>query len=220
MKFSPIFMVIISAILFPGILQGQDTIYLRNSSFEDIPHRGGEFTPPIRDWRDCGLSKFPGETPPDLHPAIPPAWNVTNPPFDGYSYLGLVARDNATWESVSQGLSPVIKANKCYAFNASLCLSKWYESRTKKSPDKTVSFSNSLVLLIWGGNSFCDKRNLLAQSPPVDNEEWKEFQFRFYPTENYTYITLEAFYRPPANESYNGNILIDHLSPIIEISCD
>src|SRR5688572_22282653 len=98
----------ISTVLFSTVYS-QDTIYLFNSSFEDMPRKGGEMSHPIKSWNDCGLSKFPGETPPDIHPLPSRAWGVNMHPFDGYTYLGLVIRYNDTYESVSQALSIPLK---------------------------------------------------------------------------------------------------------------
>jgi len=205
---------------FSNEILGQDTIYLKNPSFEDIPRAGTGSTPPIKGWYDCGISRFPSETPPDIHPVSTPAWGVTTKPFDGQTYLGLVVRDNDSWESVSQELKTELIAEKCYSFSTFLCKSSPYQSRTKKSSDKLENFTTPAVFLIWGGTEFCDKSELLAESAPIDHAEWKNYSFEFWPSSDYKYITLEAFYKTPVPEAYNGHILIDNLSPIIEISCD
>jgi len=84
-------------------LPGQaDTIRLRNSSFEDTPKRGGEALEGIAGWFDCGRINFPAETPPDIHPNG--YWENNLPASDKKTYLGMVVRDNATYESVSQRL--------------------------------------------------------------------------------------------------------------------
>ena len=72
-------------------------------------------------------------------------------------------------------------------------------------------------LMIWGGNSLCDKAILLGASPPISNNSWQKYNFTFKPTRNVSYITLEAFYRTPVLEPYNGNLLVDNASPITEI---
>jgi hypothetical protein len=41
----------------------------------------------------------------------------------------------------------------------------------------------------------------------------------FSPDYNYDYITLGAFFEYGYTEPYNGHLLIDGLSPIIEIPC-
>jgi hypothetical protein len=219
MKFPAHILLLILFFSFSKKLIGQDTIYLNNPSFEDAPRRGGEFSSPIEDWQDCGLVRFPGESPPDIHGGTIPFWNVRTKAYDGGTFLSMVVRDNDTWESISQYINTSINAETCYSFHAYMCVSPKYESRTRKSPDALVNFSTPVELLIWGGNDFCDKKELLARSEPISNLDWDEFSFEFYPTMNHSYITLEAFWKLPILQSYNGHLLIDNLSPIIEISC-
>jgi hypothetical protein len=216
MKVSPLIIITLLALNVYGALNAQQTINLINPSFEDIPRAGNPGTPPINGWNDCGKSKFPNETPPDIQPG---SWGVTTKAFEGKTYISLVTRDNDSWESISQRLESKIIAGKCYSMSASLCVSLKYKSRTKHSPDTLNNFSNPIVLLIWGGDSYCDKSEFLAESTPVDNEEWLEYPFDLKPAESHEYITLEAFYVTPILESYNGHLLVDNLSPIFEISC-
>jgi hypothetical protein len=205
------------SIFFLKNLNGQDTIYLNNPSFEDIPRAGTPISPPIKGWFDCGKANFPNESPPDIMPTVKPTWGVNMKAVNGESYLGLVVRDNHTWESLSQALSTPIMEGKCYSFSAFITKSQVYKSRTKRS-DTLENFVRPALLVIWGGSSFCDKAELLSASPPVSNTDWKKFNFLFEPKKTYTFITIEAFYNLPA-EPYNGHILVDGLSPIIETNC-
>jgi hypothetical protein len=77
----------------------RDTIRLTNPSFEDTPKRGGESDQQISGWYDCGMLYFPQESPPDIHPNG--FWGVNVPAHDGKTYLGMVVRDNGTYEGVS-----------------------------------------------------------------------------------------------------------------------
>jgi len=197
----------------------QEIIKLQNPSFEDTPRRGGEFSSPIKGWQDCGMTRFPGESPPDIHPVPATAWEVSKDPYDGATYLGMVTRDNDSWESISQALSSPIMAGTCYSFSAFISKSERYKSRTKKSPDSLENFVRPSVLLIWGGEFFCDKAELLGESPSVSNTEWKLYNFLFQPRRTHKYITLEAFYKTPILESYNGHVLIDKLSDIVPVPC-
>ena len=54
----------------------------------------------------------------------------------------------------------------------------------------------------------------------MDNTEWQEFRFKIEPNEDYTHITLEAFYKTPVLFGYNGNVCIDNASTFKLISCD
>src|SRR5258706_5384255 len=108
-------------------LLGQDTIYLSNPSFEDTPRKVcPPFSLPIKDWNDCGLLDFPGETPPDIHSANNGLWGVTLRPYEGKTFLGLVTRYSDTFESVSQSLSKPVEAGKCYQLSIYLALSEIY----------------------------------------------------------------------------------------------
>lgn len=208
----------LASLFITGLLNGQEVINLSNPSFEDAPRIGTIITPPIKGWNDCGLSQFPGESPPDIFPTANKGWGVDVLPKDGNTYLSLVVRDNHTWESVSQALETELKSSKCYTLKVYLCRSDHYQSRTKKSTDQLQNFITPAVLQIWGGNHFCEKQSLLAVSKPVQNNQWQLYSLFFQPEQNFKYITLEAFYNLPA-DPYNGHLLIDGLSPIIETEC-
>lgn len=203
---------------FNTFLNGQITISLDNPSFEDVPRAGTWYTPSIKGWHDCGLSQFPGETPPDIHPLPTHAWKVSMQPYEGESYLGLVVRYNGTNESVSQELDHALKKEKCYSFSAFLARSDTYVSGTTRST-QLENFISPAVLRIWGGNNACDRLELLGQSDPVDNTSWKEYNFVFQPKEDYTFITIEAYYSDPGITAYNGHIMVDNLSMIHEMEC-
>lgn len=201
------------------LIVAQDAIFLSNPSFEDVPHRGVDHYQTIRGWYDCGQSNFPSESPPDIHPTKDTAWHVTRAAQDGNTYLGMVVRANDSWESVSQAVSGSMLAGNCYEFSIYLSRSSQYVSGTSWN-DKTESFTEPAVLRIWGGNSFCDQAELLATSEPVNHANWRQYRFRFEPVRSSRYITLEAFYKTPVLFPYNGNILLDHASEIIEVECD
>ena len=106
----------------------QDTIRLTNPSFEDSPRKGGEHRG-ILGWYDCGIINFPDETPPDIHPDD--FWGNTKQASDGRTYLGMVVRDNDSWESVSQKMSSSMVAGDCYSFSVELSQSSRYLSGSK-----------------------------------------------------------------------------------------
>ncbi|HLF63706.1 MAG TPA: OmpA family protein [Saprospiraceae bacterium] len=195
-----------------------DTIRLGNPSFEDIPHAGGPGYPfPIVGWLDCGRTRFPNETPPDIHPAS--AWEVTKPPQHGTTYLGMVVRDDETWESLSQAFSAPLKAGECYALSLWLSRSERYLSVRRHDADSLYPFDRPAVLRIWGGKSFCDEGELLAVSEPVNDYAWKKYTFKLEPVMDHRFITLQAFYKTPVLNPYNGHVLVDNISPIIRMSC-
>lgn len=199
----------------------QEVVRLTNPSFEDRPHRGVHQFNSIKDWFDCGLSRFPGETPPDIHPTPDTAWSVTQGPVRGTTYLGMVVRGNDTWESVSQMLNGTLQAGHCYAFSIFLSQSKVYLSGTswKKDVSELENFTTPVVLRIWGGRSLCGRQELLEESPVVNHSHWQKYSFKLEPDRDYSHITLEAFYKTPVLVPYNGNILVDGASDILEIPC-
>ena len=209
--------------MYADSLHSQDTIPLKNPSFEGVPHRGASRSPNVTMWNDCGLSQFPAESPPDIHPVIENAWGVNMLAQDGETYLGLVVRANASWESVSQRLFIPLRAGVCYSLTAMLAMSDIYKSATamtqKLGTNELESFANPVMLVIWGGREECDKLEILAESSDVANHEWKPYTLILSPHSNYTHITIEAYYSKTKEELYNGNIMIDNLSPIVEVEC-
>ncbi len=190
--------------------QQEGVITLVNPSFEDMPRH----SKPPRGWTDCGTV---GETPPDVQPSG--TFSVTKPAIDGDTYLGMVVRDNDTWEMVSQRLSMPMKKGQCYAFSIHLCRSELYVS-TSRISDETTNYTTPAKLRIYGGFDHCDKQYLLGETNLIINTRWLEYQFKFEPIDNYSYISFEAFYKTPTLFPYNGNILLDNASAITPIPCE
>lgn len=191
-------------------MQARDTINLTNSSFEDYPRPGK----PPTGWYDCG---FPGETPPDVQPDA--TFSVSKPASHGDSYMGMVVRDNDTWESVAQRLETPLKKGSCYEFSMDLARSELYISVSRVS-EETANYATPAKIRIYGGFGYCDKQYMLAESKLIINHRWLRYNFRFEPPANYTYLIFEVFYQTPTLFPYNGNVLIDNASPIIEIPCN
>ena len=181
-----------------------------NPSFEDYP-RANEV--PVG-WRDCG---FPNESPADTHPSG--GFDVVKLPSDGNTYLGMVVRDNDTWERVSQLLDSPIRGGVCYGFNLNLCRSELYRSYSRTT-EQRANYVRPVKLIIWGGDSYCSKKERLAESPIVSNTTWQTYAFKFEPKQTHTHIMLEAFYETPVLFPYNGNILVDKASEIAPMPCD
>ena len=194
-------------------------IFLKNPSFEDNPHAGTHRNHRIVGWQDCGASLFPRETPPDIHPVD--FWEVTMGPSHGDSYLGMVVRNNESWESVSQRLTSDIEADKCYVFRVDLARSSRYVSGTRTN-QSDQNFIEPAVLRVWGSSGYCGSTNreLLAETPPIKNHQWDSYQLKFSPRKNYRFIVLEAFYVTPTPFAYNGHILLDNAQSILEVGCD
>lgn len=152
-----------------------DVIELSNPSFEETPRKGGAMKG-IIGWYDCGILNFPKESAPDIHPGG--FWNVDKEAYDGETYLGLVVRDNDTWESVSQRVyleeenGNKLLAGNCYSFSMAVHRAEEY-------------ISGSRLQLKIDGN----KRQIFN-------------------------------YNTPTLTSYNGHVLIDNLSDVIQIACE
>ena len=197
----------------------REIIYLNNPSFEDSPRQGGlQNFYGIRGWQDCGRIFFRSESPPDIHPVD--FWEVTKLPSDGNTYLGMVVRWNESYEFVSQKLSSDLRGGRCYEFSIDLARSERYVSATSLDSDVLENFTEPAVLRIWGGNSGCNKMELLGESSPVNNNYWQQYNFKFEPRKDHRYIVLEAYYKTPVLIPYNGHILLDNASEIKEIECD
>lgn len=204
-----------------------DTVSLRNPSFEDRPRQGGYYNTVmesqrnnIKGWFDCGIYNFPDETAPDIHPSN--FWSNTKQPSDGRTYLGMVTRDNDSWESVSQELESPLKEGQCYTFSVDLSKSERYisKSRLNENDRRDYNYTTPIVFRLWGGYGYCGTVELLAESTPVKNSSWKTYTFKVKPKANYRYITFEAFYKVPVVFPYNGHILVDNCSSFVEINCE
>lgn len=193
-----------------------DTVRLKNGSFEDQPHAGGGGFSGIRGWFDCGRINFPNESPPDIHPGN--IWKNKIPPSHGETYLGLVVRDNDSWESVSQRLPQVLESDKCYEFSIELARSPQYWSISRVTEEE-ANYDNPTLLRIWGGLGYCNCQELLAESSLVRHSEWQTYTFNIKSTVPVTSITFEAFYKTPVLFPYIGNILVDNATSFIQVPC-
>ena len=187
----------------------QQPILWNNPSFEDEPAHSH----PPRGWYYCD---GPGESPPDTHPGG--FFGVSQTPYDGRTYLGMVARDNGTTEGVGQRLPGLMAPGQCYVLRYYATRSPAYESisRTSGQPEP---FNTPVMLQLWGGMYNCDKAVLLAQSPAVASTEWEKFQLAFQVQQPFTHLFLEVAH-VDGGEWYNGNVLVDQLSPILPVDCE
>ena len=208
----------VGLLLLPVLLLAQENngpITLVNPSFEGIPALGDE----PNGWMDCG---FPGESKVDVHPVPNSQFRVEKLSQHGDTYMGMVVRDNETYERVSQRLIRPMEGGKCYEFSMYLARSVIYESvgRAGATKGKPMNYNQPAVLRIWGGNGYCRSSELLAETSPIEQSRWLEYNFRFEPKASHTYIMFEAFYKTPVLVPYSGNILLDNCSAILPVPCD
>ncbi|NBC06811.1 MAG: hypothetical protein GVY26_06410 [Bacteroidetes bacterium] len=189
-----------------GTSDAQPIIRLKNPSFEDEP----QHSLPPRGWEDRG---FHGESPPDTQPSGD--FGVTQKPFHGQSYLGMVVRDNDTWECVAQEIGQPMLKDSCYQLVLHACQSPYYVSISRATA-KEVNFNQPCRLRLWGARKKGGKGyELLAETPLVDHQDWQRYTLSFRPTMDITYIYLEAYYSSDGVGAYNGNVLVDGMSGIV-----
>lgn len=187
----------------------EDLIYFVNPSFEDLPKCCEAPT----GWYNCGKQE---ESPPDIQPG---SFQVTKTPSHGETYLGLVVRDNETWEAVGQRISRPLEINDCYEFTLDLCRAELYLSLSRTTGEE-VNYATPAKVRIWGGTGYCDKREMLYETPLITTTRWLTYTFRISPKKgSYTYLMIEAYFKTPTLFPYNGNILVDNASPIKKIDC-
>ncbi|MEL7219704.1 MAG: OmpA family protein [Bacteroidota bacterium] len=188
----------------------EGAIILDNPSFEDMPRHSRA----PRFWTNCG---FVNESPPDIQPDY--TFQVNKAAFEGNTYLGMVTRDNDTWEAVGQLLSQPLRDGSCYEFSIKLARSLSYYSVSRET-QLAANYVQPVKLRIWAGFGMCDKREMLGESTLVENTDWQEFHFNLAPSGNYTHLVMEVFYKTPSLFPYNGNLLLDDASPLRPIPCD
>lgn len=178
-------------------------IHLENPSFENSPVT---ITP--TGWCDCGAEMA---TPPDVQPG---EYGVATPPAHGVSYVSMVVREDSTWESICQRLPQALAIGASYRFSLKLARSDDFMGFVSKS-EAVHPFASPTILQIWGGNLYCDRRELLYQSAPVTDTLWQEYKMLLTPRHNnYNFLILECRQVPQRKEPYNGNLLIDQCSEI------
>jgi hypothetical protein len=128
-----------------------------------------------------------------------------------------LVRSNGTYQSIGQKLSEgdTLKAGKNYKLNVYLAYSKHY--KLKSTTDKSIPYNKPAIFRAWGYNSVTNKEELLGETPLIENKQWKMFEFYLKPRlQSSDTIIFEAHYDAYNDKNYDGNILIDNISTIIE----
>lgn len=162
-----------------------------NPSFEDSP---SDATMP-QGWHACA-----DRTTPDIMPGY---WGVYNEPSDGDTYVGIITRENSTYESFGQRLSQPLEKGQCYRFSIDLAHSDVY-----------AGYNRPLQLQIFMGKEKCDTDQLVFTSEVVKSTEWATHYIEFKAAKDYQYIILKAFFKE-GKFSYKGNILLDNMTSIV-----
>jgi hypothetical protein len=163
--------------------------YWQNGSFEGQPQ---DATIPVG-WLACQ----PGTTP-DILPGF---WGVYQDPSEGNTYLGLITREDGSWESIGQRLSRPIPVGKCFSFSIDLAHARTYSG-----------YNQPIRLRIWGGDARCSQRQLLYESPEISHSAWRTYPVIFTAKQPIVYIAIEAY--SPRHTPRRGNILLDNMKPL------
>ena len=207
MKFR-IILILVLLTFFIGRLSAQGRFELENPSFE-IGILGTGQVP--AGWIDLG---YEGMTPVDIQPGF---WEVFMPPQDGDQFVGMVVRDNNTWEGIGQKLKGILEKDSTYTFSIWLAKSTVYKSRSMLSNGEILNFKAPTILKVWGYNSSTGAEELMAESLPIGSAKWTQYTFELTPQDSdYDEIELTVYYAP-GHEKENGNLLIDNCSDIIRI---
>lgn len=185
-------------------------IEFKNPSFDGV--KGASKLP--NNWVACGTGI---ELLPDIQPG---SFGVRLPPFQGKTYISLVANDNGTTESFRQDLPVVLKAGNCYRFSLYLAKSEKYINENA-SKSEIISFKKPLKLEIYGlKNDSCNltDETWLVETKAVHHDNWKKYIFNVQLRNDCKTLVFKANYAD--SKPYNGNILIDNLSVISQIGCE
>ena len=182
--------IFLSVILFSAANRLDAQIFLTNASFEGQPQ---DATVPVG-WLPCEAG-----TTPDI---LPGPWGVFTEASEGRTFVGLITREDGSWESICQRLSQTINNKDCYTFKLDMAHSRTY-----------AGYNRPIRLRIWGGMHKCEKNQLLFQSDLIDHTEWETYEVSFTAKQPINYLLIEAHYSE-APFSHRGNILIDNITAI------
>jgi hypothetical protein len=185
-------------------------IEFKNPSFES--EKGASRLP--KSWDSCNDTN-------DLLPDIQPGTNgVRLPPFQGKTYISLLANKKGSTGEFKHNLPVTLKAGNCYRFSLYLAKSEKYITQSSSSSE-LISFSKPLKLEIYGlRNDSCNLTDdtWLVETKAVHHDSWKKYIFNMQLTHDCKTLAFKANYAD--SKPYNGNILIDNLSVINQIGCE
>ena len=199
-------------LIYGTLSYAQDMITLRNPSFEEWDSQ--ENFPKY--WTYCGCENHDDPDEEKNPVKFEEGFDFRNTASDGDHFAFLIATDANKWEMMGQKLEMPIAADSSYQFSVDLVRASAFIGKSLMEGNK-VNYSTPIKLKIWGGNEDCRKLELLAAGKLVMNTRWLSFNFEITPENRYDYIFFESYYKEPSKYPYNGNVLIDHISPIVKI---
>jgi hypothetical protein len=186
-------------------LTAQGTVEIQNPSFEQLDQVSSRVWPSR--WTSA---EFEGNSPAKLHSNFFKGF-INKRTQHGDLYMSLMTYDNYTWESIYQILHQPILKDSVYTFSLWMAHVDALKSISKTTGERS-DYNSPPVLRIWGLNTVTKDYEMLAESEPVTNTKWREFNFCFKPTHaNYDGFQLSAYYAE-GHLNTSGNILIDQLS--------
>jgi hypothetical protein len=192
------------------IIDSSKNIEFKNPSFDG--EKGASKLP--NNWVVCSNGN---ELLPDIQPG---SFGVRLPPFQGKTYISLVANDNGSTESFRQNLASTLKAGHCYRFSVYLAKSESYINQSLAGGEMT-SFSKPIKLEIYGlKNDSCNltDETWLVETKAVHHDGWKKYIFNMQLPFDCNALVFRANHAD--SKPYNGNILIDNVSTIRYIECE
>ena len=167
------------------------SITLNNPSFEDEP---ADATTPMG-WFECTES-----TTPDIFPGY---WGVYEEAADGDTYVGLIIREDRSYEAIGQRTSDGMQSDKCYRFSIDLAHSNNY-----------AGYDAPAKLRVYIGKTKCGKDQMVFESEFIKHTDWKTYIIEFTPKDESHYIFFEAVDKKGVLLGSKGNILLDAISSI------
>ena len=207
-RYCRVLIILFTSVLCSLNVTAQDAgIFIQNKSFEGKPQAA--VLPPY--WTDGG---FVQQSPSDTQPGF---FGVDLPPSEGESYVGMVTREDGTWECIYQQLLSPMEKNKCYRFSIDIAFFPYYRRRSADSIPQ-AGYNRPVEFRIWGSNNLSQREDLLAISSPIDHANWRKYTFDINPDDKYNHLVFEAYYTDD-QLNYVGNLLLDNMSDLQEIDC-
>jgi len=146
-------------------------------------------------WNTCWGS-------PDTQPG---QWGFTQPASHGNTYVSFLATNNYGYlEGMTQPLTTCMVAGQTYTFTVDLAHSNVYSTA---EPGNCYS-----SIAVWGGNSACQRAELLYCSGEIWHTNWQTYTITFTPSQNWCFIGFSPCYLTSCSGYIN--LMLDNISCI------
>lgn len=161
-----------------------------NNSFEGDPQEA--FVP-------VGWHKCSPLTTPDILPGV---WGVYEEAAEGNTFVGLITRNDGSFETIGQRMPIPLEPGQCYRFSLFAAHSETY-----------AGFNDPIRFRIWGGEEKCRRSELIYESGTIDHSNWKQFIIEFTPEKKINYLIIEAAF-PEGRQDSRGNVIFDYIDAV------